>query len=310
MVKESSRQLYEFVAHGPFGAQFPPDITGLKGAVDIHVHVGYRAHDPLALAKYATQAGMQALVFKMPESPSVEVARLTGQYVETWAEEQGLAPVSCFGGVVLNSFLGGVNLELVKRTVRSGGRAVWLATQTSVNHLVKMGGLAWEEAKRSGVHILAGSRLAGPVRDLVKFAADEDIFLSCGHASKEEIEALAEEAGAIGFSKLVVDHPLSAVIGLNEDEVCKLARAGVQMNFTYFEVSPVERVEPRQMAEIIKRVGPDAFTLSSDVSLPIFPDPVQSLRMMSWLMRFFGLPDPWIEKMTRDNPRRLLGITT
>lgn len=308
MVKEISRQMYEFVAQGPFGTQYPPDFTGLKGAIDIHVHVGYRAHNPLALAKYATQAGMRALVFKMPDTPSAEIARFTGQYLETWAEEQGLVPVSCFGGVVLNSFLGGVNLELVKKTVQAGGRALWLATQTSANHLARIKGLSWEKAKKDGGYILEGSRLAAPVKELLRYAADHSLFLSCGHASKKEIDALAEEAAAIGFTKLVVDHPLSSVMGLSEDEVCELVRAGVQMNFTYFEISPVEAVEVKQMVQIINRMGPDAFTLSSDVSLPIFPDPVQSLRMISWWMRFYGLADEWIEKMIRDNPCRLLDI--
>lgn len=304
-----SKLLYEYVASGKLGTLYPPEFRGLAGTVDPHVHVGYGAHDPIALAKHASRAGMRALLFKMVEYPSVEVARITSEVIEEWAHHEGITPVTCFGGVVLNSHLGGLNLDLVRLTTRAGGRAVWFPTSSSANHLAKTRGVSLSELKGAGLYLLDSGKLLPNVREIVKYAVDNDLILSFGHASRDEIIGLAEEVYALGFKKAVLDHPLSSVIALGEEDLEEICKLGVHLNFTYFELSPVEGVDPQRMVDLIRKVGPEKVLLSSDVSLPISPDPVECLRLMTMFMKFLGLDDEWVKKMNTTNARRLLNIS-
>lgn len=301
-------RLYELLEKSRFETTYPPCLKGLAGRVDFHAHVGIARSDPVALAKHATRAGMKAILFKMAPTPSGEIARLTNEVVADWAAKEGLNPVSCFGGVVLNTFLGGLNLELVRRSVASGGRAVWMPTITSAHHLMRAKGMSLEQARLQGLYILDGGRLLPEAKDIVKFVADNNIILSFGHLSREEVLALAEEADRLNFKKVVADHPFASVVGIERQDFLPLARSGVYFNFTYFEISPFVGVSPIDMAEAMQEIGPGRAILSSDVGPDIFPDPVESMRLLITMMRACGLEEEALDKISQANASRLLDL--
>lgn len=301
-------KLYEIMEQGVFETYYPRNFRGLKGTVDIHAHAGPGRADPVALAKEASRAGMKALLFKITSMPSAEVARLTNEIVSEWAEREGLEPAICYGGVVLNTFLGGINLDLVRLVAGQGGKAVWMPTMTSAYHIMRTRGISFEEAKTKGLYVLDGGRLIEPARDIVKFAADHDLILSFGHLSPHEIFALAEEANRLGFTKAVVDHPFASVVGLVPEDFPRLAGLGVTINFTYFELSPFAAIDPQEMVHWIKELGPDRVVLSSDSGPDVFPDALECLRLLMRTLSACGIEEAWVNKMASANGRRLLKL--
>ncbi|MEE8449346.1 MAG: DUF6282 family protein [Thermodesulfobacteriota bacterium] len=285
-----------------------PNLRGLTGLVDLHTHPGLGRADPLALAKQASRAGMRALVFKMTNAPSMEVAGVVNDTVREWAQREGLEPVTCFGSLVFNTFLGGVNLDLARRSIRAGAKALWMPTLTSAYHLMRTKGISFEEAKRQGVYLLNNGKLKPEAKDVLKLALDKDVILSFGHLSPHEIFALAEEANRIKFAKVMVDHPFASVVGLVPEDFPRLANLGVFINFTYFELSPYGGVNPEEMANWVKEIGPERVLLSSDVGPEVLPNPVESMRLLTAMLQAGGIEQSWIKMMAADNACRLLGL--
>ena len=86
-----------------------------------------------------------------------------------------------------------------------------------------------------------------------------------------------------------------------------LARAGITLNFTYDELSPLLGVDPARMYDAIRAVGPEHVTLSSDAGEPLFPNSVECMRMMRAYMRAFGLTAEEVDLVSVTNPAKIVG---
>lgn len=302
------RHAYELVAATANQTMFPPDYRCLDGVVDFHMHVGFARIDPVAQLKLASRAGMRGLVFKISQFPTVELARTTSQVVREWAEGEGVRPAEAFGGLVLGPMVGGINLLLVRRILKIGGRVIWLPVLESANHLEQALGVPREEARRRGVYVLDGGRLIPEVVELVKIVADADVALSLGHLGPEEMMAVSEEIDKAGFKKGFVDHPFDPPLRLSEQNLYDLVRAGLNLNWTFFEMSQWCGIDPRAMVHVTRKVGADRVIFSSDAFFPAAPDSVESMRLMVETFRLFGFSDDEMRKMQGLNACRLLGI--
>lgn len=301
------KHAYELIAALPSETMYPPDYRRLDGVVDFHMHVGFGRIDPVAQLKLASQAGMRGIVFKISQLPTVELARTTSQVVREWAELEGLRPAEAFGGLVLGPMVGGINLRLARRIIAIGGRVIWLPVLESAQHLEQARGLSRKEARRQGIYVLAGGRLIPEVVELVKIVADADVALSLGHLGPEEMMAVAEEIDKAGFKKGFVDHPLDPPLQLSEQNLYDLVRAGLHLNWTLFELSQWCGIDPRAMAQITRKVGPDRVTLSTDAFFAATPDSVEGMRLMVETFRLFGFDAGEMRKMQGLNACRLLG---
>ncbi|MBI2317532.1 MAG: hypothetical protein HYU75_11145 [Betaproteobacteria bacterium] len=299
---------YELVAALPSEIMCPPDYRCLDGVVDFHMHVGFARIDPLAQLKLASRAGMRGMVFKISQFPTVELARTTNRAVREWADREGVRPAEAFGGLVLGPMVGGINLRLARRVIAIGGRVVWLPVLESAQHLEHARGLSREEARRQGTYVLADGRLIPEVVELVKIVADQDVALSLGHLGPEEMMAVAEEIDKVGFKKGFVDHPFDPPLQLSEQSVYDLVRAGLNLNWTMFELSQWCGIDPRAMEQVTRKVGADRVTLSSDAFFAAAPDSVEGMRLIVETFRSFGFSADEMRKMQGLNACRLLGV--
>src|SRR5262249_31577127 len=103
----------------------------LEGAVDLHAHYGPdvypRYADAFEIAQLAADRGLRAIVIKNHFTESSGIARLI--------RDHGAQGIEVFGGVALNTPLGGLNPEAVRYMVDSSnglGKIVWLPTHDSV----------------------------------------------------------------------------------------------------------------------------------------------------------------------------------
>lgn len=314
----------------PFRAsvQYPPATPDVVGAIDVHCHAHDGQQDALALAKHASRARMGGLLYKtLPfrQQPMAVLGRVR-EDLDRWAESEGVRPIDCWAGFVTDRWNGGPSRAAVEPQLEAGVRAIWMPTASHANSLHLSGGWRhwWDSSAETnylmdpmpleeaiaftGMYFLRDGKLDPGVADVVRLCGEYDTALFFGHLTPPEQDALAEEIDRQGFKKAVVDHPFSLYVNLSVARMQQFARAGIYINFTYDELSPLMGVDPAAMYAAIRAVGPERCTLSSDAGEPLFPNSVESMRLILSYMRAFGLSEAEIEQVAVSNPRYLLGL--
>lgn len=307
------------------GEIHPPQVK-VKDAIDIHCHAHEGQQDAFDLVKRASQAEMKGLLFKsiVGADPAQSVRKIQEE-VNRWAEKEAIEPVTCWAGFVCGRQLAPISAKTAREMIESGVSAIWLPVFTHANTLNTVGTyrrfvegnnaagwvgpLPWDTALKLGHYNLdEKGNLTPEVREIIRTCADRGAALFFGHATHKEIYKLAEEVDRVGLDRAVIDHPFSPFINLSVDQMKELSRAGILFNFTYDELSPLLGVDPQLMYNAIREVGPEHFTLSSDAGEPLFPDSVESMRLVRGYMEAFGLaPDELYTVCTR-NPAKVVGL--
>jgi hypothetical protein len=86
------------------------------------------------------------------------------------------------------------------------------------------------------------------------------------------------------------------------------ADVGLWLNFTFDELSPLLGIDPANMYKAIRTVGPGRCTLSSDAGEPLFPNSVESLRLLRGYMSAFGCTAAELHTMSSANPAFIVGL--
>jgi Family of unknown function (DUF6282) len=307
--------------------QYPPEVPGVKEAIDVHCHCDQGHQDGLAVAKHATRNGMGGILFKSIAGPKsgAETVKELQEKLNRWADQERLAPSGCWAGYVVRGS-NGPSLENTRKQIKSGAIAIWMPVAMHANTLSKVGGrkswwdpgasrneltppLPWEEALKVGHYLLdEKGRLKQEIREIIHLVADSNRSFFFGHATKPEIFAMAEEIEKVGFKRGVVDHPFSPFVDLSIDQMKQLASIGIYMNFTYDEISPLLGVDPALMYEAIRAIGVEHAILSSDAGEPLFPNSVECMRLMRGYMRAFGLNEDEIYRVTVENPAAIVSV--
>lgn len=309
------------------GVQYPPRTTGVEGAVDIHCHAHEGQQDALAVAKFASESRMRGILFKtiVGRPGPVDAVQHVQQELDRWAEKTGITPVACFAGCMPGPGWQ-VSPAYVQEQLEKGAAAVWLPLITHINTLMKVGGqpAMWDADADPGAYIgpmpEAAARRIGhwliddagglkpEYREIVRMAADHDAALFFGHATHDEIFLLAEEVQKLGFRRAVIDHPFSPFVDLDVAQMKTLAAAGIYLNFTFDELSPALGIDPGDMCDAIREVGPAQCILSSDAGDALFPNSVECMRLMRGYMEAYGLSRDEVYRMSAVNPAHIVGI--
>lgn len=186
------------------------------GMTDLHVHAAPsllpRHGDDGAMVLAEREAGFDVVVLKSHEGSTAERAALAGDGV--------------FGGVVLNSPVGGANPDAVEVAARLGGRIVWMPTVSSRAH--KAGASNPELCVHRGFELSAvdvtdeHGGLLPEWFDVLDAVAAHDLVLASGHLSAGETVVLFTEARRRGVGRLMVNHPLMAFLGWNDEAAERL----------------------------------------------------------------------------------------
>src|SRR3569833_4742721 len=103
-------------------SQRPAIASVLDGLVDMHVHSGPspfpRRFDHVEAAQDGARIGMRAMVAKSHHhNTQMDILAMKGRLADVKAPG--------FGGIALNSTVGGLNVHAVRMTLRMGGKVVW-----------------------------------------------------------------------------------------------------------------------------------------------------------------------------------------
>lgn len=281
----------------------------LVGAFDTHIHAGPdvvpRSADFLAVAQEAVANGMAGVVFKDIGQPTIDRA---------YAVRATFPDLLAFGGVVLDRPTGGLNPAAVERSLRLGGRFVWMPVSDARHtvalyaqgrlRLVVPPRLSLDEA----ISLLDDSgALRDEVRTIIALVAEYDAVLGTGHVSPEEALALTAEARAAGVRRIVVNHPCGTSIGATIAQQVELARLGAYLEHCYAQTTAgLDGLPLATIAEAIRTVGPQSCILATDLGQTFNPTPAAGLRLFIQGLLELGMSRHDVETMTRHNPRALV----
>jgi Family of unknown function (DUF6282) len=289
----------------------------LRGSVDLHVHPSPsplpRRIDAIEAARAAEGIGMRAIVVKSHHHSTVTDVLALGR--------NGLAglPVRVFGGIALNSAVGGLNPHAVDLALKLGGRIVWFPTIGSPKHIahhadhpdLKFPKLAVHVRDERPVDVLdEAGRLRPEVHDIIGLIKEHDAILASGHMAPDRILAVFEAAHAAGVSRLVVNHP-NFVVEATHKQGRRFVELGAVIEHSlcmYDDRSSFYNWGIDVLMGWITAVGADRSTLGSDLGQMTNPLPSEAFTKIVGQLLEAGLSEAELTAMVRDTPARLLDL--
>ncbi|KAA9160193.1 hypothetical protein FPZ12_017730 [Amycolatopsis acidicola] len=284
----------------------------LDGLVDMHVHSGPspfpRRFDHVEAARDGARIGLRAMVAKSHHhNTQMDVLAMRGRLAEVDAD--------VFGGIALNSTVGGLNVHAVRMCLRMGGKVVWFPTISSGRHIdchPEDGAFPTTTVpltlERIDIVDETGQLKpeAGEILDEIK---EQGAVVNGGHMYPEYIRTLFEAAKERGIKRMVVSHP-DFVIGA-EPELCKeLTGLGafVEHEVGMYDPEGTQKWDPKKLLTWIEKLGPEHTVLASDFGQKSNPKPVDAWLRVSGALLDLGLSEKDLRRMVRDNPNYLLNL--
>jgi hypothetical protein len=289
----------------------PPPVTSpIEDLVDTHVHSGPdafgRAMDDEEAAQLYKDKGMGAMVLKNHLVPTADRA---------WFVRKHVAGIKVFGGITLNTAVGGINPDAVQwmwRLQGGYGRFVWFPTIDSDHH-VKHFGDAPEGIKVLG----ADGKVAPAVYKVLKICAQQKLVVNTGHLSPLEALAVIAAARDVGADLIIVTHAQFEVVNMSVEEMKRAAAMGAKLELC--AVGPLmgpeahltwmhawRQVRIQETIEAIKAVGAEHFILGTDLGQTGNPSHADGLQMFVTELMGQGITKDQIQLMGREVPSTLL----
>jgi hypothetical protein len=269
----------------------------LEGAIDLHVHsapdVDARRFNDLDLAREAQRAGMGAILIKSHQNSTVERA---------WLVSKVVSGIQVFGGLVLNSTVGGLNVAAVKLALAMGAKEIWMPTRSALNHRSYHG-------ESGGISVLdASGGLVPEAQAILEAMSKSDCILSTGHLSPRESLVLIHQARQYGVRKILITHPEWAPTFYPVELQKELAQLGnVWFERCFVSTTYLCGSVPFQVIEqAIAEAGVETTVLSTDLGQPQTPPPAEGMRLYAERLRSSGFSAENIHQMMCTNPAHLL----
>jgi hypothetical protein len=248
---------------------------------------------------------MAGIVFKDIGQPTVDRA---------YAVRSAFPELRVFGGIVLDRPAGGLNPTAVERSLRLGGRFVWMPV-SDARHTVSLYAQGTLRLVIPPVlsrdDALSVTDETGELRDEVRailhLIAEHDGVLGTGHISPKEALVLVASARTAGVRRIVVNHPCGTSIGTSISQQIELARLGAYLEHCYAQTTAgLDGVPMTAIAEAIRAVGAESCILATDLGQTFNPTPARGLRLFAQALLNLGLSRHDLKVMTRDNPGGLV----
>ncbi len=291
------------------------DLELLKGAIDLHLHAGPsvfpRLMDAVETAEVAKASGMRAIVIKHHHTPTVD---------RSYFVHKAVPEVEVYGGITLNYAVGGLNPFAVDSALKLGGKMVWMPSVDAQNHKRHFGELGkygshlnydkpsiYKDAE--GISVLdSEGKLKPEIGQILDIVADQKATIATSHLNLEESKALVQEARRKNITT-VVTHVNFVTTSLSVDDQHWMADKGAYLELCYSSMSPSWRsTSIDEVAETIRKVGPEHYVLASDLGQVHNPAPPEGLRIYISLLLERGFDPVEIGVMVKDNPEKILDL--
>jgi hypothetical protein len=291
----------------------PALLKVLDGAVDLHVHSGPspfpRRLNHVEASYDAARINMRAILIKSHHHNTVmDLLAMQDQLKD--------APTPAYGGVALNSEVGGVNPSAVAVAIQMGGRAVWGPTVSAAQHIAAhshddgfpTAGSNLEE-KEESIWASEGNVSAETVR-VTQLVAEADILLTGGHLDAESMKAFFATAKENGVRRLILHHP-DFIVNASDTDVEEMLGYGAFVEHEmsmYHPAVPAPGFPISQLVDWIRKVGPERTVIDSDLGQKANPLPVDGYIYVIQQLLDHGIPEKDIRQMICRNTAFLLGL--
>jgi hypothetical protein len=286
----------------------------LRGAIDLHVHPAPspypRRIDAVGAAQAAAAAGMRGIALKSHHSDTAMLIAAVADH--------GLAEldVEVYGGIALNSQVGGINPHAVALSLAMGGRIVWLPTISSPAHIASHAHFPTAtvdliDERPVDVWGPDGLLLA-ELEQVIELVAHNDAVLASGHLPAHSIRATFEAAHAAGVQRLLVNHP-NYIVDLTAAETESLVELGAYVEHEvalFDETTRFCAFDTETLERWIEVAGVERTIPASDLGQAGNPLPSESLARVGERLVRGGRSEDDVRQMLAVNPARLLGIDT
>jgi len=284
----------------------------LKGGIDLHTHCGpdlySRSVDQIELAENAKMEKMAGVVIKNHFSPTFFAAAGVAKRV---------SGIHVFGGLVLNKYVGGLNVDAVDLAVKAGAKIIWMPTLSEANHLAYYGASDFKAQKVRtalrqegiGLTICENGNLKPEVHEILEVMATSGAILATGHVSNFEAMVLVREAAAIGIKRILVTHPDDKVSAISEEDQKEMIRHGGILEKCLITTMPGwGELTIKQIADSIRNLGAENCVLVTDFGQANHEIPTEGLKRFVKELLVNGINEEEIQIMLCKNPCHLLGI--
>ncbi|MEW6010487.1 MAG: DUF6282 family protein [Euryarchaeota archaeon] len=254
------------------------DLIRLDNYIDTHVHtapdIKPRICSDRQAATTARNENMAGLVIKCHVESTATRAWIAQKY----------SNIPVIGGICLNSSVGGINPSAVKICAQLGGKIVWLPT-------ISAGEIPLDSDK---------------LEEILALVRDYDLVLSTGHLGVENIFRVLDLAHSWNLKRILINHPLTGVIGATIDEQKEMSGYGYLEHCFVACMPQHDGLEPQKIARAIQEVGAQKCIMATDFGQTHNDIPVQGFKQFIQAMLNEGITKKQIDTMCRDNPRNLL----
>ncbi|NEA16796.1 hypothetical protein G3I29_14925 [Streptomyces halstedii] len=278
----------------------------------MHVHSGPspfpRRFDHVEAAEDGARVNMRAMVAKSHHhNTQMDVLAMRGRLEGVKAQ--------VFGGIALNSTIGGLNVHAVRMSLRMGGKVVWFPTISSGRHIEchpEDGAFPTTTVPLTleRIDIVDGQgELRPEVHEILDEIKEQGAVVNAGHMYPEYIRTLFQAAQAKGMKRLVVSHP-DFVIGV-EPELCREFTglgAFIEHEVGMYDPEGTQKWDPAQLYRWIETIGVEHTVLASDFGQAANPKPVDAYLRVAEALLDLGLPEKDLRRMTGGNPSYLLDL--
>ena len=174
----------------------------VEGSYDLHVHSApshvKRTIDDIDLIKKASTYKMAGVLIKNHYEPTSGRSELINTHFNFFTK--------AYGGVVLNSTVGGINPYACESALKMGAKIVWLPTRDAENSL-RYGNMKGDFFNREGISVVDDKgKLIKSFKEVVAVVKKYDATLATGHISLEESLKVCDYAIKKNV-KVVLTHP-------------------------------------------------------------------------------------------------------
>jgi hypothetical protein len=214
--------------------------------------------------------------------------------------------IEVFGGIDLNLTVGGMNPAAVEHMTQvSGGwgRFVWMSTFDAENQV------RYAKENRPFVGTSRNGELLPEVKQVIAVIAKHALVLATGHVSPDEALMLLREGRRQGVQHMVVTHAMNPPVLMDIPRMQEAAKQGAFIEFVAGSLTAADaaaRVD--RYAAAIRAIGPEFCVLSSDLGQKANALPTDGFAAFFQALQSRGLTAQEIDRMSKQNPARLLGL--
>jgi len=264
--------------------------------------------DDIEVAQLAKSRGMRGIVLKNHISETASRAALVMKAVPG---------IEVFGGIVLNSAVGGINpsaVEWMHRVYGSRGKVVWLPTFESDKHVK-----TFSKPDAKGIMVAPNGQVTPETEEILKIIARENLVLATGHVHPEEVIAVVRRGRELGVKNMLVTHGLTNVPGLTMAQAKEVTEMGalIEVCFLQFLAGPNAplpflthwtQINAKHVAQAAKELGAKSLVISSDLGQSGNMTHPDGMEAAVAAVKREGVSDGDLEVMLRKNPAKLLGL--